>query len=145
MTEIVLHAPIGLEALASAARDALLTALERLGAAASSEVALVLTDDEEIRRMNRDFRGIDEATDVLSFAPRRQPSPAFDPAFLGDIVISVPFAERDARDAGHETVAEVRLLAVHGLLHLLGHDDSTPTGADAMYRLEVELGFREAQ
>ena len=144
MTEIVVHAPDELLGAAADAAAALRSALERLGAPAVAEVALVLADDQELARLNETFRGIAEPTDVLSFVPRSAHLPPSESGYLGDIVISVPFAERNAAAAGRDLASELRLLAVHGLLHLLGHDDEDEAGAEAMYRLELELGVREA-
>jgi probable rRNA maturation factor len=89
----------------------------------------LLTGDAELRRLNRDFRGVDEPTDVLSF-------PSASPAGqLGDIAISVERARDQARSHGHELGAEVRILLLHGLLHLLGHDHEIDRGK--MRRLET--------
>jgi probable rRNA maturation factor len=95
------------------------------------EVALVLGGDRLMRRLNRRYRGQDRPTDVLSF-----PGGA-DGAGLGDIVISVETAERNAR-AGKRTLGqELDVLALHGLLHVLGHDHETDDGQ--MERLERRL------
>lgn len=86
-------------------------------------VSVLLTDDDHMRQLNRDFRGEDKATDVLSF-PAGEPLPgtAGLERYLGDIAISVPYAERQAAVAGHDLEAELQLLTIHGVLHLLGHD-----------------------
>ena len=96
-------------------------------------VAVVtLTGDENLREYNSRYRGLDEPTDVLAFAAREQPTdtrfqaPPGTEDWLGDIVISVPRARRQAKEAGHPVSAEVRLLAVHGFLHLLGYDHAEP-------------------
>jgi probable rRNA maturation factor len=89
---------------------------------------LTLTNDEHLREYNRRYRGLDEPTDVLAFAAREEASdrrfrpPPGTEHWLGDIVISLPRARRQAREAGHPIDDEVRLLAVHGFLHLLGYD-----------------------
>src|SRR5438105_11083740 len=89
---------------------------------------LTLTGDEHLREYNRRYRGLDEPTDVLAFAARenatdqRFQAPPGTESWLGDIVISLPRARRQAKEAGHPIDDEVRLLAVHGLLHLLGYD-----------------------
>jgi probable rRNA maturation factor len=97
-------------------------ALERSGAAGRWSIALVLTWDRRLRELHRDFMGIDEETDVMTF-------PAVDDATGavtgGDIVISVERAAEQAAEEGHGTVDEIRFLAVHGLLHLVGWDDAT--------------------
>lgn len=92
---------------------------------ADAEVSIVLCGDSEIRELNREYRGKDSPTDVLAFAMRegRGPQPRMGvPEMLGDVVISVQTAERQAR-AG--LLAEVTMLLAHGLLHLLGHDHRT--------------------
>ncbi len=81
------------------------------------EVSLRLTDDAAIHELNRDYRDKDKATDVLAFAQRE--GPAADPDLLGDIVISIPTARRQAKRG---LAAELLHLASHGLCHLLGYD-----------------------
>ena len=96
-------------------------------------ISVMLTDEEGIRRVNRDFRGIDRATDVLSF-PLNELSPgAFDPelcerdpetgaVMLGDMMISLPRCEAQGEEFGHGFEREIMYLAVHSTLHLLGYD-----------------------
>jgi probable rRNA maturation factor len=104
------------------------TAARTMNLSDQTVTVVTLTGDENLREYNSRYRGVDEPTDVLAFSAREQPT---DPRFqappgtedwLGDIVISVPRARRQARAAGHPVNDEVRLLAVHGLLHLLGYD-----------------------
>ncbi len=90
----------------------------------------LLTDDETLRRLNREFRAKDEPTDVLSF-----PAPSPDGG-LGDIAVSVDRAREQAAAYGHELSAELRILLLHGVLHLLGHDHETDRGT--MRRLETK-------
>ena len=93
---------------------------------------LTLTGDEHLREYNRRYRGLDEPTDVLAFAAQERPldqrfqAPPGTEHWLGDIVISLPRARRQAREAHHPINDEVRLLAVHGFLHLLGYDHAEP-------------------
>jgi probable rRNA maturation factor len=102
---------------------------------------VTLTGDENLREYNNRYRGLDEPTDVLAFAAREQPTdPRFQPPpgtedWLGDIVISVPTARRQAKAAGHPVNDEMRLLAVHGFLHLLGYDHAEPAEEAAMTAL----------
>src|SRR5437762_10459396 len=102
---------------------------------------VTLTGDERLREYNNRYRGLDEPTDVLAFAAREQAtdqrfqSPPGTEDWLGDIVISLPRARRQARDAGHPINDEVRLLAVHGLLHLLGYDHAQPAEEATMTAL----------
>lgn len=93
------------------------------GASPGAALTILLTDDAYLQELNRQYRGEDHATDVLSF-PAGDPLPGSDEllAYLGDIAISVPFAQRQADSAGHTLEAEAQLLAVHGVLHLLGYD-----------------------
>lgn len=86
-----------------------------------ADLSIVLTDDKKLRGLNRDYLGIDSPTDVLSF-PASESDPETGAAYLGDILISIPRATQQAQVAGHPVEAEVQLLVVHGVLHLLGHD-----------------------
>jgi len=97
-------------------------------------VALVLTGDRSVRGLNARYRGKDRPTDVLSF-----PGPGGEQG-LGDILISVETAERNARRAGHGLARELDVLALHGFLHVLGYDHETDDGA--MERLERRLRRR---
>lgn len=96
-----------------------------------AEVSVLFIGDRAMRTLNRRYRGKDSATDVLSFSFREGEHRQIQPHFLGDIVISVPAAARQARAAGHAVGREIEILLVHGLLHLLGYDH--------------ELGEREAR
>lgn len=89
------------------------------------DLSIVLTDDETIQALNRDFRGKDRPTDVLSFSQVEGEGPKVSghgPQVLGDVVISVDTAARQAREARRTLDAEICHLLVHGVLHLLGHD-----------------------
>lgn len=101
--------------------------LRREGIENDPEISVVFCDDVYIQALNAQYRGKDKPTDVLSFAQD-------DLEVLGDIVLSVPTAERQAEAAGWPLEHEIALLAVHGLLHLLGYDDETETGAWEMQR-----------
>jgi probable rRNA maturation factor len=116
-------------------------AIEEAAAALSTreaELAIVLTDDSAIRLLNRDWRGIDEPTNVLSFpaktARAREASP-----LLGDIVIAFETSKREAEEEGKPFLHHVAHLAVHGFLHLEGHDHAIDEEADAMERFEREI------
>jgi probable rRNA maturation factor len=129
---------------------------------ARGTVRVALVSDRRSRTLNRTYRGIDRPTDVLSFPadpanPRRQP--AGDPGrpdhgsggringagLLGDIVIAVGVMRRQARQAGHDETTELRVLALHGLLHLLGYDHERDAGQMARVerRLRRKGGLRE--
>ena len=91
----------------------------------NSELSITLTDDEHIHALNKKFRGIDRATDVLSFAFRESDEPEVigaDFEILGDVIISLERAKIQAADFGHSFLREIIFLEVHGLLHLLGYD-----------------------
>ena len=96
-----------------------------------AEVSVLLTDDAEIRALNRAWRGIDAPTDVLSW-PQEEPGAAIAGSVLGDVAISLDTARRQAGARGWDAEEEVALLLVHGILHLLGHEDDTAAGARAM-------------
>lgn len=104
---------------------------------AEAEVTLVVTDDDAVAALNRQYRGVDGPTDVLSFAAQ-EPTPGFmsapeAAAYLGDIIIALPFTRRQAAELGRPLAAELRLLAVHGVLHLLGYDHAEPDEEAAMW------------
>jgi probable rRNA maturation factor len=91
-----------------------------------AELSLVLIGDHEMRRLNLEYRGIEKTTDVLSFSQSEGTElAALDAAHLGDVVISVPVARRQARAGGWTVEEEMARLLVHGFLHLLGYDHET--------------------
>jgi probable rRNA maturation factor len=109
-------------------------------ARARGEVSVAFVSDAAMRALNRAHRRKDASTDVLSF-------PSGEPRFLGDIVIAAGVARRQARRAGHRFGIEARVLALHGLLHLLGYDHEHRDDAGRMRALEARLrrkgGLRE--
>ena len=93
-----------------------------------------------MRSLNRRYRGVDRTTDVLSFSLREGGFPSVQPDLLGDIVISVPRADRQASEAGHSLSREIERLLIHGLVHLLGYDhERGPSHALRMRRKERQL------
>lgn len=123
--------------LRSTALKALVVEALRLLGRPRATLSVVLADDRLLRDLNRDYRETDKATDVLSFA-FADPAALADPAahlFLGEIYISVETARRQARAARRPYAREVAHLAVHGLLHLLGHDHAK-TGEGRRMRAE---------
>ena len=90
------------------------------------EVTLVVTDDEGIRALNRDFLGLDAPTDVLSFGAQEDSGPFIAApemgSYLGDVIVSYPRAVAQAEERGHPVQQELNFLVVHGVLHLLGYD-----------------------
>jgi probable rRNA maturation factor len=101
------------------------------------ELSLSLVTDAQIRRLNRQWRGKDQPTDVLSFPAGGSPIPGHRP--LGDVVLSVDTARRAAKAHGTTLDGELALYLAHGLLHLLGHDHHTKAGARRMAREERRL------
>jgi len=101
---------------------------------ADCELTVVLVDDDSMRELNKTWRGKDATTDVLSFAMREGEYAELNPQLLGDVVISVPAASRQASRARRTTVDEVTMLLAHGLLHLLGYDHQTPSTHRDMVR-----------
>ncbi len=104
--------------------------------AEGAALAVLVTDDEELRAMNRQFLGIDEATDVLSFPDEAGDfvQGMADQDLLGDIAIALPLATRQADAIGHSVDAEVAHLLVHGILHLCGYDHVASSDEEALMR-----------
>jgi probable rRNA maturation factor len=102
------------------------------------DLAIVLTDDAQLRELNRDYLDVDALTDVLSF-PASETDPETGRRYLGDILISLPRAEEQAHTAGHAPEAEVQLLVVHGTLHLLGHDHAEAEEKARMWKAQAEV------
>ena len=113
------------------------------GLAPEDEWSLEFLDDEAVRALNREYRQLDKPTDVLSFAMEEGddvfPSLPGLPRTLGDVVIAVPTAIRQAEERGHEVDAELALLMIHGLLHLLGEDHDTADRKKQMWRRQQAL------
>jgi probable rRNA maturation factor len=117
----------------------------RLAGRLSGGLTIVITGDEEVRDLNRTYRQIDAPTDVLSFSEQESagedgPALALPPelaeemgAYLGDIVIAYPYTERQAAAFANPLRSELRLLVIHGTLHLLGYDHDTPEAEARMW------------
>jgi probable rRNA maturation factor len=110
------------------------------------EVSLVFTDSETVQRLNRDYRGVDEPTDVLAFymLPQKEADSSFalppdGVTRLGEVIISYPQAVAQAKDQGHSPEREMALLVIHGILHLLGYDHEEPGEESKMREREREL------
>ena len=116
--------PVGVEAIATRALDVL--------ALPDAELSIVLCDDAFIHPLNRDYRGKDRPTDVLSFPQREGEESDPDDPVLGDIVLSVERAQAQADERGHSLETEIRILLVHGILHLLGYDHEEDADAEEM-------------
>lgn len=126
-----------LEALAGRAARA---AVEISGAGVAGELCLLFTDDSAIRALNRDWRGLDKPTNVLSFPAPEQPgagAQAGAPQPLGDIAIAFETTEREATEEGKTLRDHATHLIVHGVLHCLGYDHETEAEAEEMEALEI--------
>ncbi len=98
------------------------------------EVSVLLTDDPHMTQLNREYREIDAPTDVLAFAMQEgEDNNSLNTNILGDVVISLETAERQAKEETHSLEEEVAFLTVHGVLHLLGYDHQTHNEATAMF------------
>lgn len=117
---------------------------------ATGEVVITLVDDERIHELNRDYRGVDRPTDVLSFAMNETGEGEMEifvdeeeidefPSMLGDIVISIPRTKAQAEDYGHSFERELGFLTVHGFLHLLGYDHGTTQEEQEMFGRQEEV------
>lgn len=99
------------------------------------EITFIVCDDEFIQLYNKEYRGVDKSTDVLSF-PSDEMDPESNEVYLGDILISIDHAQAQADEAHHPLLEEVAMLAVHGVLHLLGYDHSTAEEKTEMWQLQ---------
>ena len=105
---------------------------------AEGDITVLLADNPRLRELNREYLGIDAPTDVLSF-PASETDPETGAHYLGDILISIPRAEEQAQSAGHALEAEVQLLVVHGVLHLLGYDHAEAKEKTKMWKAQAEI------
>lgn len=114
------------------------------------EVSVLLTDDVDIKQLNRDYRGIDAPTDVLAFSMREGEDGDVNPSLLGDLVVSLETAARQASTTDgvsgtHGSLeTETAVLTVHGMLHLLGYDHQTQEEAEIMFEKQESI-FRLLQ
>jgi probable rRNA maturation factor len=134
MIHIETETPFPKDLLKTAAR----AALEHEAQSPDAELSIILTDDARLRELNLNYLGIDAATDVLSF-PASETDPETGAHYLGDILISVPRAQAQAEAAGHSLEAEVQLLVVHGVLHLLGYDHARAAEKARMWKAQAEV------
>ena len=125
-------------------------ALDTAGREFHGEMSIVITDDTHVKRLNRVYRGVDVATDVLAFGEGEETgvlisSPELAP-YLGDVVISFPRAVEQAAERGHPTEDELSVLVVHGVLHLLGYDHGDKDEREEMWHVQDaalhQLGIR---
>lgn len=127
--------PSGSEELLRTLEAAALTVLAGSALDEAVELTLALTDDAEIQELNLQYLGIDAPTDVLSF-PAGEKDPESGALYLGDVVLSYPRAAEQAAAGGHPVAAELQLLVVHGVLHLLGHDHAEVQEKQQMWALQ---------
>jgi probable rRNA maturation factor len=124
-------------------RRAALAVLADQGVAGQGELSVVITDDDEVHDLNRRFRGVDAPTDVLAFGTEDGDTTFVTapdaPFLLGDVIISCPRAQEQAAEAGHALAAEIQLLVVHGVLHLLGYDHSQPGEKTSMWARQNDI------
>lgn len=115
--------------------------LPLLGISPSSDLVVLLTDDTEMTRLNTTYRNRHRTTDVLAFSQLESPAGGLHPEVLGDVVISIPTAKRQARQRKTSTLDEVTELLIHGVLHLLGYDHERTgrTTAAKMRKKQREL------
>lgn len=123
--------------------EALLTgaakeALRAAGTDPQAGLTIVMADDDRLHALNRQFLGVDAPTDVLSF-PGGDTDPDTETVYLGDILISYERASAHALIGGHAVDAELQLLAVHGVLHLLGYDHAEPGEKTEMWALQARI------
>ena len=119
----------------------LLSAAGKTQAACGSvdaDLSIVITGDEDVRILNQRFLGIDAPTDVLSF-PAGEIDPETGRGYLGDVIISLSRAVDQAVQRGHSTEAELQVLVVHGVLHLLGYDHATSAEKNRMWSIQGKI------
>jgi probable rRNA maturation factor len=134
MIHIETEFPFAEDLLERAAR----AALEHEAQSLESELSIILTNDARLHELNLNYLGVNAPTDVLSF-PAAETDPETGARYIGDILISVPRAEAQAEAAGHALEAEVQLLIVHGILHLLGHDHAGAEEKARMWKAQAEI------
>ena len=108
--------------------------------ALNSIFSIIFIDNEQIRKINATYRGIDRETDVISFAfEDAKDDFSLTKRVLGDLYISIPKMQEQAKSYGHSEKRELAFLTVHGLLHLLGYDHQTPEEEEKMFGLQKEI------
>lgn len=113
--------------------------LQKEGVYKNVEVSVSFVDNEEIHKLNRDYRGVDKATDVLSFPQYENIKEINEPTCLGDIVISLEKAKEQSIEFGHSFEREVLFLTVHSMFHLFGYDHDTEENRKTMRQKEEEV------
>jgi len=119
-------------------RQAAQAAVEAEQGPTEGELSIVLADDQLVQDLNRNYRRVDQPTDVLAF-PQDEELPAGAPRLLGDVIISVETAQRQADEQGHELDRELVLLVIHGVLHILGWRDDTDSRRKQMWERQEAI------
>jgi probable rRNA maturation factor len=119
-------------------RRAAEAALAHQQAPDGARLSVVVTDDDELRRLNEEYLGHNAVTDVLAF-PDGDTDPETGAPYLGDVIIAFPQAASQAEAAGHPVIEELQLLVVHGVLHLLEHDHYEPGEKARMWAAQDEI------
>lgn len=114
------------------------TVLEKEKQFLEVDLSIVIENDDAVKELNKQYRGINTPTDVLSFEAN-EIDPETGVKYLGDIIISLDQAKLQAEKSNHSLIAELQLLAVHGALHLLGHDHVAVEGKRIMWALQKEI------
>jgi probable rRNA maturation factor len=138
MIEIQVRDPKTDPTLATLVESAAQAALNHEEQPENVDLSIVLSDDDEIRSLNRQFRDVDAPTDVLSF-PSEEVDPESGALYLGDIIVSLPRAAIQAAEGNHPLSAELQLLTVHGVLHLLGYDHADEGEKAEMWAVQAEI------
>jgi probable rRNA maturation factor len=115
-------------------QQAAATVLEQQQAVPDSSLTIVITDDAAVAALNRQYRGVDAPTDVLSFPADEPPVELEDePPYLGDLIVAYPYSVAQAQREGHDVMQSLLLLVAHGTLHLLGYDHDTAANRAEMW------------
>lgn len=113
-------------------------ALSHMSTVEDSELTVVIQSNEDLRNLNREFRGVDAPTDVLAF-PADELDPDSGNRYIGDIAIAYPYAREQAQQAGHPLEHELKLLVVHGVLHLFELDHVEPEDTREMWAAQYSI------
>ena len=132
MNAIYLHNETGQAIEITSLKRAVRVTLRMQAAEMRGTVTILLTGDEQVRALNREYRGVDRVTDVLSF-PALPHGIETEEKVLGDLVVALPWTALQAQQAGHNLLDDLMLLMVHGTLHLLGHTHETEQERAAMW------------
>ena len=123
-------------------RETLQKAAETAITESSAEITIVVCDDKFIQKLNKEYRNIDQPTDVLSF-PSNETDLDDGNRYLGDIIISLPRATTQANEANHPVEEELAMLAIHGGLHLLGYDHLTQSDKQRRWEKQATVYIRK--